>query len=237
VPRPHGPDDDPKAIVARAIKAHGGEEFLTKHQAVQTSEKGKITVPGVGEVDFTDEAAYMLPDKSKHTIEFEVMNLKVRFVALSNGGTVAVDATVNGQVADLGTNFKEAYKIVPHVLRVAHLAPLLKDKGFELSLIGEDKVEEKKVIGVRVTQKGQKDVSVYFDKETGLIAKLEYQTVDSSNGKEITEERIIKEYAKNKDDILVPKKMLVKQEGKTFAEIETIEMKYLEKLDDSEFKK
>jgi len=230
-------DDDPKEIVARAVKAHGGEEFLTKHQAVQTSEKGKINVPGLGEVDFTDDSAYMLPDKSKNTIEFEAMNLKVRFVAMSNAGTVTVDATVNGQAADLGTNFKEAYKIVPHLLRVAHLAPLLKDKGFELSLIGEDKVEEKKVIGVRVIQKGQKDVSVYFDKETGLLAKMEYQTVDSTNGKEITEERIVKEYAKNKDGIPIPKKLLVKQDGKTFAEIETVEMKYLEKLDESEFKK
>jgi hypothetical protein len=229
--------DDAKEIVAKAVKAHGGEEFLTKHQAVQATEKGKINIPGVGEADFTEEASYMLPDKFKHVIEFESMNLKVRFVALSVGDKVSVDATVNGQVADLGTNLKEAYKDVPHVLRVAHLAPLLKDKGYELSLIGEDKVEDRKVIGVRVAKKDQKDVSIFFDADTGLLVKMEYRTVDSTNGKEVTEERIIKEYAKNKDGVMVPKKTLIKQDGKTFAEYETVELKYLEKLDDNEFKK
>ena len=230
-------DDEAKQIVAKAIKAHGGEEFLTKHKAVQATDKGKINIPGVGEVDFTEEFSYLLPDKFKHTIEFESTNLKVRFVALSVGDKVSVDATVNGQVADLGTNLREAYKNVPHVLRVAHLAPLLKDKDYELSLIGEDKVEDKKVIGVRVTKKGQKDVSVFFDAETGLLAKMEYQTLDASNGKEVNEERIIKDYTKNKDGVQVPKKTLIKQDGKKFAEYETVEIKYLEKLDDGEFKK
>jgi hypothetical protein len=120
---------------------------------------------------------------------------------------------------------------------VTHLVPLLRDKSYELSLIGEDKVDEKKVIGVRVTKKDQKDVSIYFDKDSGLIAKLEYQTVDASNGKEVHEEKIIKEYAKNKDGVLIPKTILLKQDGKRLAETETTEMKYLEKLDEGEFKK
>lgn len=236
-PAARAADDIPQEIVAKAVKAHGGEEFLTRNKSVQSTEKGKINVPGVGEVEFTEEAGYMLPDKFRHTIEFDAMNVKVRFVALINGDKVSVDATANGQVADLGTNLKEAYKDVPHVLRVAHLAPLETDKTYELSLIGEDTVEEKKVVGVRVTKKGQKDVSVYFDKETGLIAKMQYQTVDSSNGKEVTEERIIKEYGKDKDGIPYPKKTLIKQDGKTFLESETVEMKRLESIDDSEFKK
>ena len=168
-------DDDPKEIVAKAIKAHGGEEYLAKHQAVQATEKGKINIPGVGEADFSQESAYMLPDKFKHTIEFEAMSLKIRFVAISNGDKVSVDATVNGQAADLGTNLKEAYKTVPVVIRISHLTPLLKDKSYELSLIGEDKVDDKKVVGVRVSKKSQKDVNVYFDKETGLLTKMEYQ--------------------------------------------------------------
>ena len=42
----------------------------------------------------------------------------------------------------------------------------MKEKGYELSLIGEDKVEGKKVVGVRVSKKDQKDISLYFDAET-----------------------------------------------------------------------
>jgi hypothetical protein len=230
-------DDDPKEIVAKAIKAHGGEEYLTKHQAVQASEKGKINIPGAGEADFTSEFCYMLPGKFKHTYDFEIMNQKVRLVALIDGDKASVEGTAGGQKIDLGENIVTAYKDIPHILRVGHLTPLVKEKGYELSIIGEDKVEGKKVVGVRVTKKDQKDVSLFFDKETFLLVKMEYQTVDSMNGKEITEERIIKEYMKNKDGIQVPKKVLVKQDGKTFLESETVEAKYLEKIDDSEFKK
>jgi|SRR5581483_2597935 len=229
--------DEPKDIIAKAIKAHGGEEYLAKHQAVQATEKGKINIPGVGEVDFTEDYAYMLPDKFKQTFDFEIANQKIRIVAVTNGDKISVEATAGGQAVDLGDNIKTAYKDVPHVLRVGHLAPLVKDKGYELSIIGEDKVEGKKVVGVRVTKKDCKDISLYFDTETWLLAKMEYQTVDSSTGKDITEERIFKEYGKNGDGIMIPKKTVVKQDGKTFLESEVVEMKYLEKLDDSEFKK
>ena len=81
-------------------------------------------------------------------------------------------------------------------------------------------MDDKKVIGVRVSKRSQKDVNVYFDKETGLLTKMEYQTIDASTGKEINEERIVKEYMKNKDGIMVPKKTVIKQDGKVFAETE-----------------
>jgi hypothetical protein len=131
---------------------------------------------------------------------------------------------------------KDAMKDVGHVMEVARLVTL-KDKAYELSTIGEDKVDGKKVVGVRVSKKGQKDVSVYFDKETGLIAKVEFRTTDQMTGNEVTEERIPSDYAKNKDGVPVPKKVVVKRDGKTFLEAEVLEVKYFEKLDDSEFKK
>jgi hypothetical protein len=47
----------------------------------------------------------------------------------------------------------------------------------------------------------------------------------------------VKEYEKNKDGIPLAKKVLIKHDGKTFLEAEVLEIKYFEKLDDSEFKK
>ncbi len=64
--------DDPKAIVTKAIEAHGGTEALTKLKAGRSSLKGKLTLPGVGEVDFTQEAAYMMPDKVREALELTV---------------------------------------------------------------------------------------------------------------------------------------------------------------------
>src|SRR5262249_13015930 len=131
---------------------------------------------------------------------------------------------------------KDALKDGGHLMEIGRLVPL-KDKKFELSIIGEDKVEGKKVIGIRVSAKDQKDVGGYFDKETHLIAKVEHRGTDPFTGKEITEERIITEYGKSKSGAPQPKKIVVKHDGKQFLEAEVVELTTLEKIDDSEFKK
>jgi hypothetical protein len=227
-------DDDPKEIIAKAIKAHGGEETIAKLQAAQIKNKGKIDIPGLGETEFTQEIAYMLPDKLKESFEFQVMGQKVTVNTLVNGETISIEA--NGMKIDLPDGAKTAIKDAQQMIKVARLVAIVRDKGYELSLIGDVKVEDKDTVGVRVSKKDAKDISLFFDKKTGLLAKLEHRTADQT-GKEITEERIITEYQKNSDGMPQPKKVLVKHDGKNFIEAEVVEIKLFEKLDESEFKK
>ena len=228
-------DDDPKDIVARAIKAHGGEEFLTKMKAAQIKSKGKLNVPGAGELDYTQELSYMLPDKLKDSMELKLMGQTINVLTLVNGDKITLE--VNGKDIDGADKVKEAMKGVGNVMQVARLVPLLRETGYELSLIGEDKVQGKKVVGVLVVKKDQKDLSLFFDKQSGLIAKLEYRNVAPGTEMEVTEERIPSDYEKNKDGIPVAKKILIKHDGKTFLDAEVTEVKHFEKLDEAEFKK
>lgn len=226
--------DEPKDVLAKAIKAHGGEDVLTKHKAAQTKTKGKITLPGIGETDFTQEVSSMIPDKLRDTLELTVMGNTVTILTIVNGEKITIEA--NGKAVDTPDQAKDALKELGNVMEIGRLVPL-KDKKYELSLIGEDKVEGKKVVGVLVKTKDRKDVSVYFDKETGLMAKMEFRGSEPGTGKEVTEERIVTEYGKDKDGRPYPKKVVVKHDGKTFIEAEVSEVTYLEKLDDSVFKK
>ncbi len=226
--------DEPKDIIAKAIKAHGGEELLTKNKAGQTKAKGKINLPGAGEVEFTQDVSYMIPDKFKDSMELKVGGKSIAVLTLVNGDKMTIE--IDGKAVDVPAEAKASLKEVSHVMDVARLVPL-KGKAYELSLIGDDKVDGKKVVGVRVTKKGQKDVSVYFDKETGLMAKIEFRTVDQASGNEITEERMPSGYEKTKDGVAVPKKVVIKRDGKVFLEAEILEAKSFEKLDDAEFKK
>jgi hypothetical protein len=226
-------DDDAKAIVAKALKAHGGGETLAKLKAAQSKNKGKINLPGVGEVEFTQEISYMLPDKLKDSIELQIMGMRIPVLTLVNGESITIEA--NGQKIDPPEEAKTALKQAGHMIKVARLYPLVNEKGYELSLIGEAKVEGKDTIGVRVSKKDENDISLYFSKETWLLTKLEHRTNDST-GKEVVEERIITEYQKI-DGLPAPKKVVVKHDGKTFLTAEVEEVKLLEKLDDSEFKK
>src|SRR5262245_55031733 len=63
-------DADVKAVLDKAIKAHGGEEAIGKYQATRAVNKGKLTLPGLGEVEFTQEMALMHPDKFRDKLDF-----------------------------------------------------------------------------------------------------------------------------------------------------------------------
>src|SRR5262249_18748106 len=142
----------------------------------------------------------------------------------------------NGMPLDVADKAKALLKDTAYAMQVGQLVPLVKEKGFELSSLGEVKVNGKPAVGVLVKSKGHKDISLFFDKETGLLAKTESRGADPTTGMEFTEEHIITEYQKV-DGLPAPKKGVINHDGKKHAEMEIEEYKFLEKLDDSEFKK
>lgn len=227
--------DEPKEVVTKAVKAHGGEAFLKKYAAVASNEKGKIDLPGIGEVDFTSETAYMLPNKFKQVLSFTVMNQDAIMTIKMLGDEAFGEMAIAGMKIDLTKDLKETLKDVPHQLQVAALYPLL-DKEYSLGAFGEEKVNDKPAIGITVSKKGQKDVTLFFDKDTYLLVRMDSRTAGPS-GAEVNETRIFEEYAKTKDGIPYPKKVLVKHDDKKFIYAETTELQFAEKLPDADFKK
>lgn len=226
--------DDPKDVVVRAVKAHGGEEKLTNLKAGQASTKGKLKAPGLGEVEITQEIVYQLPDKFKETVSFTIMGTAVTVETVANGA--AIDITANGQKVPLPDAAKTAIKDAQAMIGVSRLVPLLKDPKYQLSPIGEVMVEGKPAVGVQVSVGGKKDFNLFFDKATGLMVKLEHRTVEAQTGKEITEERVVTAY-QERDGIPLPKRVVVKHDGETFLDVEVQDAKLLESVDDGEFKK
>jgi hypothetical protein len=228
--------DEAKAIIQKAINAHGGEKVLEKYKALQSKSKGKLDIPGVGEVEFTQEVSLMAPDKLKEALELDIGGRQIQVVTRCVGKKISIEA--DGKEVPVTDAIKKAIQTGRHVVKANRLTGLLKDKGYTFETLGEIKVEGKAAVGVRVIAKGQPDINLYFDKTTGLLAKTEYRTVNPTTGKEITEERIIVEYQKkNEQGLTLPKKVLVKHDDKKHLEVEVTEIKSLEKLDDSEFTK
>jgi hypothetical protein len=102
--------------------------------------------------------------------------------------------------------------------------------------LGEAKFQDKPALGVRVASKGHKDVNLYFDKNTGLLARVVHRTLDIETGKEINEERIFLEY-QDRDGLMEPKKAIVNRDGEKAAEVEVVELKDLNDIDDTLFSK
>jgi hypothetical protein len=113
---------------------------------------------------------------------------------------------------------------------------MLGDKDIELSIIGDDMVGDTAVVGVRVSSKGHKDVSLYFDKKTHLLKKSIGRMLDFESHAEVEQERIVDEY-KEVDGMMRPARMTLNKDGKKFVEIELTEVRSVDKLDDDTFAK
>jgi hypothetical protein len=220
---------DARAVLDKAIKAHGGEDKLTSFQAGRIKTKGKLV--GVGGLEFTQDAAFQMPDKFHDELTLDVNGKQIKIVTIMNGTKVAL--TADGKKVPVTDAIKEALKDATVLLRVHQLVPL-KAKGFELSSLGEAKVGDKTAVGIRVSRKGERDANLFFDKETGLLTKLERQTVDAMSGQEFTEERLFLDY-KKADGLAMPGRMIINRDGKLYAEIEVTEAQHLKSIDDSEF--
>lgn len=220
---------DARAILDKAIKAHGGEEKLLELKAGRFKTKGKLAVGGG--VEFTQEAAYQLPDKVREEVTLNVNGQQVKVVTVINGTRVSVEA--NGKKVPLTDALKEALKDVTALLQLNQLVPL-RGTGYELSSLGEAKVNDKPAVGIRVSRKGARDVSLFFDKGTGLLTKVERRTVDPMSGQEFTEERVILEYRKV-DGLPMASRVVLNRDGKPYAELDVMEAHRLKSIDDGEF--
>jgi len=81
-----------------------------------------------------------------------------------------------------------------YVEYVAGLVPLLKKDAFQLSSLGEAKVQNQAAAGILVKAAGKPDVKLYFDPATALLLKVEYRSHDPKTKKEVLAEEFYSDY-------------------------------------------
>jgi hypothetical protein len=112
----------------------------------------------------------------------------------------------------------------------------LRDPDVTLTPTGEVKIGTKAAVGVRVTQKGYRDVNLYFDKVKGLLLKSETRGKDPMSGEGFTEAKLYDDYKKI-DGLMVAHKVEVTRDGKPHAETELTGVTFSEKFPDATFAK
>lgn len=223
--------EDPKEIIKKAIAAHGGAEKLDKFKGAKSSSKGSISIMGL-DLEFTADSVSQFPDKQKTTIKMDVMGNAVTVVQLINGDKMSL--TVNGMAQQVPDAQKAELKSTVELQKIMLLTPLLKDAGYELKALPGVKVDGKDTVGVQVNTKDLKDVKLYFDKSTYLIAKAERKGSDPMGGGEVQQEMIMSDY-KDVQGLKKPMKTVMNNDGKKFMESTTTSTELVEKIDDKEF--
>ena len=77
---------------------------------------------------------------------------------------------------------------------ISSLVPLLEDKRYTLSSAGEALVKEQAAVAMKVASKGRPDVTLYFDKVSGLLLKTEHRRRDSATNKDVLHEEFFSAY-------------------------------------------
>ena len=105
-----------------------------------------------------------------------------------------------------------------------------------LAAFGETKIGERTAVGIRVSRKQQKDVTLFFDKETHLLLKGETRSKEGDNGQEVGYEFFCSEH-KEFDGVKHFTKLTFKRDGVEFLAIELSELTPKTKVDDAVFAK
>lgn len=225
--------DEAKAVVEKAIKAHGGLDKLLELKGAPIQAKAKGRLHQLGGIDVTIETSAQAK-KFKQVIQGEVMNTAFTQTILFNGKKVLID--VNGK--EIKLDAKKLLAAVEEQLHASDITELvfLGKKGFELSPLGEVKVDDKPAVGVRVSSKGHRDVNLFFDRQKGLLIKTETRDLDFLSGQEVTTEKILSDY-KKVAGLLRPTKVRILRDGKKFMELAVEETKLVDKFADEFFDK
>jgi hypothetical protein len=224
--------EEPRALIEKAIKAHGGEAKLAKIKAIRAKAKG--TVETMGGLPFTSESSANLTGLFKEAAEVDINGQKIVVTNVYDGKKCWTN--VMGMTIELDEKLVAGMKDAAHVLRVNFLV-CLREKEYQLTSLGEIKVNGRPALGVKIKREGYKDINLYFDKENGLLVKTDHRGIDFMTGQEVDEESIVSDFTES-DGYKWAKKLVTLHDGKKYVEAEISEFKLLDQpIDEAEFSK
>ncbi len=212
--------DDARAVVDKAIQAVGGEEALGKFSATRWKSKGTLILGG-GESPFTVDGLSQGIDKLHVAFEGDFGGNKVRGLTVVDGDRGWRKFGEMLQPLDKGSLASEKrntyLQVVPRILLP------LRGEGFALKPAPDQAIGGKPVAVIVVTGPDAKEFTLSFDKESGLLVKLEAEVL-GFGGEEYTQETSFADY-KEFDGVKLATKVTSLNDGERFVEQEYLEYK------------
>src|SRR5262249_34122685 len=119
--------------------------------------------------------------------------------------------------------------------RVRNLLPLLREPGFELSLLPAITISKQPAQGVRIKSKGHRDIDLYFDKSTGLVVKTESK-IAAPDKPPVVFEQILSN-VRDFDGLKMATKFTKYENGRQTSVEEYVDFTFVDRFDEREFEK
>jgi hypothetical protein len=226
---------DAKAIIERAIKARGDKPGTVP--AVTTwKEKITLDAAALGQpLDLDTEWTVQVPDKLRLQMTVAVQGQTIDLLIILNGEKLWFLA--NGQLQESPPPQLTEMLTEMNRMWATSLTPLLAGDEFQLATAKEKAVNGKPAAGVAVQNGKRPVVTLYFDKETGLLVKREATVKDSlMDDKEVLEEAVVSDY-KEHGGRKFHTRVVVTRDGKPFYRSEVSMPRAVEKPDPKLFDK
>jgi hypothetical protein len=225
--------DDPKAVVEKGLKACGWDK--SKSPNMTWKDKGKFSAGGV-DATYTGDWAVQLPDKYRFAVKVSAGGMDIDFTMVLNGDKAYESGL--GMTQEMSAEKAEYTKNQMHLMRVHSLAPLLSEKEFKLSEVPGKDVDGKPTAGVKVDHDGKPAVTLYFDKGTGLLVRMDMkQKNEFENWKECDDVSYLSDWTDVGDGMKAYHKMKTTRDGNTLIDTVMSDFKRPEKLDPKLFEK
>jgi hypothetical protein len=221
-----------REVIARAMKAVGGEERLAVLRGTHLKGKGAVSIMGL-DLQFTVEMLSQQPDRQKTVLDLNVNGMDIQVTQVFRGDKGWT--SVMGNVTEVDADTVKSYRDSLHEERVAGLVAL-KEKHYQLTLLGEAKVGDRQAVGVRVAREGYRDVKLYFDKQSHLLVKSETRTLDPGK-QEVNQEKFYSDFKELIPGLKLATKQVINHDGKRFMEVTVTELRAVDQFDDKVFAK
>ncbi len=221
--------DEPKAIVEKAIKAHGGADKLNKLLGYKATIKGTVDAMG-NAAEMNVKLVGQHPDMAKVEGTISLGGQDIKLLQIVNGKKYNI--TINGMKIDLPEDAKDDVQFAVYTAGFMQITPLLKPE-FTLTAAPDADVDGKPASGVVVSRKDTRDLTIYFDKKTGLMVRMAYKAKTDKG--EVNREETFSNYQDVKG-LQTAHHSLRKDDGKTTQDLTISDYEVLEKVDAAEFK-
>jgi internalin A len=234
-------DDELKPFLEKVLAAVGGEPATGVKAWTQTYRIKVNAIKLKGSVVHRDFVE--LPDRFRHETEFEVKTLvkKTTSVIVGDEGWAKAEGGIaHGEVSRLDPNEIDDTKWKAGILGgIVALIPLL--PGYKASPLGESKIGDRVVVGVRAIpivsadQPNGWEARLYYDKESGRLVR--YEELNQSSGKVMDTFAYSYEGGKTVARRQLVEKVPATDYSDPNMELEVIEFKLADKLDPKLFER
>ena len=228
-------DDRVAAILSKAMKALGGEDKLSKIEAVTWKTTGWMNMLFQGPEHFKCTGELTIAGLDRSRSELTMLDSggdKGRIRSVLNGDNASLDWGEGPKPTQNAPGLKRSLYLA---MITVTLAPL-KDPRFKIEVGGDEKVDNRPAVVLNVTCPDGETIKVSFDKESGLPLKAVGKALlfdDAAFNLDVTQEMIYSNY-KDFGGIKTAAQIDIKSDGFN-RKLEVIEFKVLKPVDPSLF--